>query len=278
MGNINLLPRKKSSERYFLLWLILIALGFAISITLQMIVANLGNNAINRAEEEIAFVEARMAAQNEKFVQDARTTKYKRIMKQIEQLQSEKKDWLKDLVYIIADIPENTKIEYMNVDDEFLLQSEMHFDTLEAYMAYSEKLKSAPNIESLVVFEIAKVVPDPIEDVKDGNGNRPDLTLPERIDSGKRLSYLLPDDVDYRDIGSELLDVFDQAELATEDEHDLSPYLNEESPFSLDDLLSQLGSIGEEDEEEVVDIVEKEFYRIILRIQLMPPHSQEGAR
>lgn len=295
MRYINLLPKKDRLRQYFILLLIIIVFVFTLAITVQSYYKYGIARDTNKLEAELAFVEAQIESQRQKFIPNERTVQYNLVSAEVERIEEYRRQWLADLVYILGHIPEETMVAQMGVDNNALLSAEVHFASVQSVLRFLDKLQAEPQFQSLKIEQLSKVLreSDPPDEIEP-----PVVTAPE----GEQdyLSFIVQlflaqqasnsSDASAYEQPSEL----EQALRANEQPFEgtaegLSPFLHGDSPYTFDELRSVLNNLervqqpdSEPEELEPVsprkhrDPFVDDYYKLVFNIQL-DPHTGRKA-
>lgn len=298
MRDINLFPRKPFAQRNLIFLFLCIA---AVGVLFFLIQFHYSNQYIDSgvsAELDKNRVEEKIRQINDKRVPDERTLQFQNIRREVDQLKLRRTDWLSDITYILGFLPNEAVVKNMNVDSAALLKMELHFKTIPALLTYLTRLESEPSYAALNVTELTKVSPEP----------------EQTSQAEESLSFPFPPSLygsssdeqqqDTNEASSQLESLLRGSEQSTGDvSEEISTWLQEDSPFTLDEILNGMSGTGtvvpetptdatvetqtaaeqEEVNAQSVDLPdagakdsETEYYRLLIEIQLHS--SKKGSK
>ena len=287
MRDINLLPRKDRLRQYFVLLLVVILFFCALAIAVQSYYKYDINRETDKLGAELAFVEAQIESQRQKFIPDERTVEYNRVSAEVERMEEFRRQWLSHLVYILGYLPDEAMVAQMGVDNNALLTAEIHFATVQQLLRFLERLQAEPQFQSLKVEQLGKMFE---EQAEPDNVEVPSPDTSEKQDYEDFILQLFIEslrmneaDLSVYDQQSELEQALRASEQSLEPSAGgLAPFLFGDSPYTVSELtkaLQGLKPIEQEtsDEPEQSDAPRKyrtpfvgDYYKLAFNIQLDP--------
>lgn len=263
MRDINLYPRKSFLEQYRKVVLFaIIAFGLLLLLFQFMISTGIVDESASAVRERLRTVELVEKIREQKKV-DLRTTMYNSLLSQVESLKSSRNDWLTDLTYVLGYLPEGAVITSMNVSDAATLTTELKFAYEWDAVQYLARIQAEPRFRALEVTEFKKERTESAETNGTTGTESVEIVLPDYEDvtipdpdpepaeeetltaSELAIRELLlsnPDDLSER--LKDLLDSEGGGSTIALDES--SVWLQEDSPFSKDQVLNEVSAIEAE--------------------------------